>query len=239
MRNHLRPRTQRGCDSPVPITLSLTQPYQNVNIPLSFVKRVAASAGGCKKMSFIKIEKKLLKSTLSKSAILCYGLLADRIDLSKANGWQDDRGYYVMFSRQNIANELNLKVRRVCEILKELKDARLIETVRTANNNNKIYVLPVPEGFSSSAPAAEPEKFDFEKLIDQCARLENVYLDAQKRQEVLEKVLPRLSTVKNKVGYIRSVLRNWKSSPAQETTTSYDIELYESENYITKWDESQ
>ena len=191
-------------------------------------------------MSYIKVDRNLIGSGLNPNSILCYALIADRVSLSQSNGWRDDQGYYVIYSTAKIANCLGLKRREIFYILKELKDAGLIRTVRTANNCNKIYVLPVPEGFGYSAPADTADKIDIEKLIDSCAALENVNLDTQKRQEVLERVLPRINTAKNKVGYIRSVLRNWKPEPESGSSgASYDIELYDRSNSIVEWNETQ
>ena len=190
-------------------------------------------------MTFLKIDRELINSRLSARAILCYALLSDRLSLSKANGWQDNNGYYIIYSYSNLAEALGIKRCRTIRIVNELRDAGLIQTVRTANNCNKIYVLPVPEGFGSSAPADTADKIDIEKLIDSCAALENVYLDTQKRQEVLERVLPRIKTAKNKVGYIRSVLRNWKPEPESGSSgASYDIELYDRSNSIVEWNET-
>lgn len=98
-------------------------------------------------MSFIKIERELIKSGLSARSILCYALLADRLSLSKANGWEDDRGYFILYSYNKLSEALGIQRCRTIRIMNELRNNKLIETVRSAGNANKIYVLPVPEDF--------------------------------------------------------------------------------------------
>lgn len=188
--------------------------------------------------SFIKIDKSLINSGLSARAIICYGLLADRLSLSKANGWQDDRGYYIIYSSAKLASDLGIKRRNAFYIMDELRRAHLIESTRTAENMSKIYVLPVPEDFqvlSSSvlSSSASTDTLDLERLIDQAASLENVYIDHTKRQKVLDRILPRIDTVKNRFGYIRKVLRNWDNARSSEPDMpSYDLEEYMAHNTI-------
>lgn len=183
--------------------------------------------------SFIKIDKSLINSGLSARAIICYGLLADRLSLSKANGWQDDRGYYIIYSSAKLASDLVIKRRNAFYIMDELRRAHLIESTRTAENMSKIYVLPVPENLQALSSSAPADTLDLERLIDQAASLENVFMDQNKRQQVLDRILPRIDTVKNRFGYIRKVLRNWDNARSSEPDMpSYDLEEYMAHNTI-------
>lgn len=183
--------------------------------------------------SFIKIDKSLINSGLSARAIICYGLLADRLSLSKANGWQDDRGYYIIYSSAKLASDLGIKRRNAFYIMDELRRAHLIESTRTAENMSKIYVLPVPENLQALSSSAPADTLDLERLIDQAASLENVFMDQNKRQQVLDRILPRIDTVKNRFGYIRKVLRNWDNARSSEPDMpSYDLEEYMAHNTI-------
>lgn len=184
-------------------------------------------------MSFIKIERELIKSGLSARSILCYALLADRLSLSKANGWEDDRGYFILYSYNKLSEALGIQRCRTIRIMNELRNNKLIETVRSAGNANKIYVLPVPEDFQVLSSSASTDTLDLERLIDQAASLENVFMDQNKRQQVLDRILPRIDTVKNRFGYIRKVLRNWDNARSSEPDMpSYDLEEYMAHNTI-------
>lgn len=184
-------------------------------------------------MSFIKIERELIKSGLSARSILCYALLVDRLSLSKANGWEDDRGYFILYSYNKLSEALGIQRCRTIRIMNELRNNKLIETVRSAGNANKIYVLPVPEDFQVLSSSASTDTLDLERLIDQAASLENVFMDQNKRQQVLDRILPRIDTVKNRFGYIRKVLRNWDNARSSEPDMpSYDLEEYMAHNTI-------
>ena len=184
-------------------------------------------------MSFIKIERELIKSGLSARSILCYALLADRLSLSKANGWEDDRGYFILYSYNKLSEALGIQRCRTIRIMNELRNNKLIETVRSAGNANKIYVLPVPENFQFLSSSASTDTLDLERLIDKAASLENVFMDQNKRQQVLDRILPRIDTVKNRFGYIRKVLRNWDNARSSEPDMpSYDLEEYMAHNTI-------
>lgn len=189
-------------------------------------------------MSFIKIERELIKSGLSARSILCYALLADRLSLSKANGWEDERGYFILYSYTKLSEALGIQRCRTIRIMNELRNNKLIETVRSAGNANKIYILPVPENFQVLSSSASTDTLDLERLIDQAASLENVFMDQNKRQQVLDRILPRIDTVKNRFGYIRKVLRNWDSSDnsAELNAPSYDLDEYKSHNTILEED---
>ena len=97
-------------------------------------------------MEFIKVPKSLLTSkkysTLSMGAKLLYCLLADRFSLSAKNGWKDENGdTYIIFTRQQAADILNVGYKKVVGLFKELKNAQLIyEKIVPEHRANVIYV---------------------------------------------------------------------------------------------------
>lgn len=187
---------------------------------------------------YIKLEKNLIGSGLSHAAVICYALIADRMQLSTINGWKDDKGYYIYYSIPKISQDLGLQERRVYDILTELKRANLIHTVHAKGKPNKIYVLPVPDTFG--ADQATEEVLDIEQLILNAARLEGIDIDYQKTMKVYDRIKDRIGKVKNRIGYIRRVLRNWKPEPETGSSgASYDIDLYDTMNTIIDWNESQ
>ena len=65
---------------------------------------------------------------LSSDAKLLYGLLLDRVTLSKRNGWFDSEGrIYVIFTIENIKCALNCADKKATRLLVELEEHGLIE----------------------------------------------------------------------------------------------------------------
>jgi hypothetical protein len=190
---------------------------------------------------YIKLEKNLIGTGLSHAAVICYALIADRMQLSTINGWKDNKGYYIYYSVPKISQDLGLQERRVYDILTELKRANLIHTAHEKGKPNKIYVLPVPDHFN--ADQATEETLDIEQLILNAARMEGMDIDYQKTMKVYDRIRDRIGNIKNKIGYIRRVLRNWNpesgAGSSGSSGASYDIELYDTTNTIIEWNETQ
>lgn len=82
--------------------------------------------------SFYRIPKLLFTeevfSELSSEAKILYGLIMDRISLSRENGWIDQDGHvYVYYTVSNVEKALNCCKNTACKLLKELEDFGLIE----------------------------------------------------------------------------------------------------------------
>ncbi|MBP5194465.1 MAG: replication initiator protein A [Lachnospiraceae bacterium] len=66
--------------------------------------------------------------TLSTDAKVLYGLLLDRIGLSREHGWVDEEGHvYVYYSMESIMKALRRGKNKACRLLRELEDFGLIE----------------------------------------------------------------------------------------------------------------
>ncbi len=85
--------------------------------------------------SFYRVPKILFTdsrfSSLSTDAKLLYGILLDRMSLSKKNGWYDaqDR-VYIMFSLESVSEILGCKSEKIIKLFKELQEIGLIERKR-------------------------------------------------------------------------------------------------------------
>lgn len=99
--------------------------------------------------SFFRIPKALFTekefSTLSTDAKLLYGVLLDRISLSKKNGWIDEDGYvYIIYTIAELQELLQMSHTTVTKLLYELDSVHgigLIERYRQGNNRpSVIYV---------------------------------------------------------------------------------------------------
>lgn len=82
--------------------------------------------------SFYKIPKMLFTEeifeALSTDAKVLYGLLLDRISLSRENGWMDDAGrVYVYYTIKSVKRSMRCANTKACGLLRELDEFGLIE----------------------------------------------------------------------------------------------------------------
>lgn len=78
---------------------------------------------------------------VSNNAKLLYGLMLDRMSLSKKRGWLDeDNKVFIKYSLNNIEEDLNVSRKTAGNILKELEGIGLIEMVQQNGIANIIYV---------------------------------------------------------------------------------------------------
>lgn len=104
--------------------------------------------------SFIRVPKALFKEErfkrLSAESKLLYGLLLDRMCLSAENGWMDEKNrVYIVFTIEEVQDELNCGSKKAVAIMKELEECGLIEKKRQGlSKPNLIYV----KNFTSGPP---------------------------------------------------------------------------------------
>ena len=78
---------------------------------------------------------------VSNNAKLLYGLMLDRMSLSKKRGWLDEENkVFIKYSLNNIEENLNVSRKTAGNILKELEGIGLIEMVQQNGIANIIYV---------------------------------------------------------------------------------------------------
>lgn len=98
---------------------------------------------------FLKIPKAMFANSacrkLSSDAKLTYALLYDRLSLSKLNGWINDRDeVYLIYTREEIAEDLGITYKKSISAFKELLAAGLITEQRCGRGApNKIYIVKV------------------------------------------------------------------------------------------------
>lgn len=79
---------------------------------------------------------------VSDSAKILYTLLFNRMRLSVANGWSDEKGRtYIIYSNESIMEEMHIGKHKATSIFKELVDIGLIVKVRMLNRPSRIYVF--------------------------------------------------------------------------------------------------
>ena len=95
---------------------------------------------------FLQLPMMLIKEPefkkLSSDAKILYSLLLNRTSLSSKNDWRDEQGrVYIYFTIEEIIEDLNCGRDKAIKSMKELKDIKLIESVRQGlGKPNIIYV---------------------------------------------------------------------------------------------------
>ena len=78
---------------------------------------------------------------ITNNAKLLYGLMLDRMSLSKKRGWLDEGNkVFIKYSLNNIEEDLNVSRKTAGSILKELESIGLIDMVQRTGVANIIYV---------------------------------------------------------------------------------------------------
>lgn len=98
---------------------------------------------------------------LSLNAKVIYSMLLDRKELSRKNNWVDEFGQiFLLFTRENIMEILNISKPTAVKAFKELTKASLIiEERQGLNKPNKIYVCRIKYG-GSNFELQEVESFN-------------------------------------------------------------------------------
>ena len=96
---------------------------------------------------YYQIPKELLDnpsfSSLSLDAKILYAVLRDRMQLSKANSWIDEKQrVYIIYSIESIAQKLGIGTDKSIHLLKELEQFGLVEKKRRGQGmNSLLYII--------------------------------------------------------------------------------------------------
>lgn len=113
------------------------------------INRTRIKASDVKESRFYQLPKWLIHEEefrgLSNDAKVLYSIMRDRHELSLANNWVDADGYvYLIYTRQNMIDDLQISDKPVTNAVKQLKKYGLIDEVRQGcNKPNLIYVMTV------------------------------------------------------------------------------------------------
>lgn len=181
---------------------------------------------------FYQFDANLLKCQISPSAKLCYMVLSARLEVSKANGWQDGGGFYILYSYNKMAETIGISRRHAIRIYDELEKAGLIKTVHILGQANRIYIKPVPIPEHQTQDAT----YNLEDEIRAAGHAERITLEQAEVDEIISRVIPKLPGVANRTGYLRKTVRNFRrekiNGQKDIPDTTYDLSEYEMTNAI-------
>lgn len=159
--------------------------------------------------SFFRIPKAFFKEErfekLSHSAKILYGMMLDRMDLSRKNGWLDDLNrVYIIFSTEQVCEEMSCSDRTAIKILQQLEEHGLITRKRRGQGKpSLIYVMNYCRGEDVPIDPPKPKKsedepeysswdysFDPASLYDEWFRprnVKNAVQESEPKQAFFEK----------------------------------------------------
>ncbi|MBR6484189.1 MAG: replication initiator protein A [Clostridiales bacterium] len=104
---------------------------------------------------------------LSTDGKVLYGLLLDRISLSRENGWIDDEGrVYIYFTIANIMESLHCASEKACLLLAELQNTGLIEKKRQGWGRPTIIYVKDFTRLTKEVNSENPHIFDNRNSYD-------------------------------------------------------------------------
>ncbi len=111
---------------------------------------------------YYQIPKELLDnpsfSSLSLDAKILYAVLRDRMQLSKANSWIDEKQrVYIIYSIESIAQKLGIGTDKSIHLLKELEQFGLVEKKRRGQGMNSLLYI---KNFGVSTQGGEKESVE-------------------------------------------------------------------------------
>lgn len=126
--------------------------------------------------SFIRVPKELMTNLeykdLSAESKLLYGVLLDRVSLSRKNNWVDELGrIFIIYTRKDIMDIMGAGEKKITKLFNELRSKKLIEEKRQGlQKPNLIYVGK----FLQTAPVLDSETHSvFNMAMDSCVYLQN------------------------------------------------------------------
>ncbi len=121
--------------------------------------------------TFYRLPKVLITDSrfngVSNNAKLLYGLMLDRMSLSRKRGWLDDENrVYIKYSVVNIAEDLNIVKNTGAALLKELQDVGLIDMIQQNGKANIIYVKNFVSEAKADSQADDEETGAIKKPVE-------------------------------------------------------------------------
>lgn len=180
--------------------------------------------------TFIRIPKLLLTDEcfqeLSISAKFLYGVLLDRMSLSRKNAWLDENGrVYIIYQISEIQEDLGFSKGKVIELLKELERIGLLEKKRRGMGLPSILYVKsfcdnTPDDFPKKETTYDEDEEDFKNYLKESASHGGIAFASAAEK-------PAKSTLKSVVQK-DMVCEKPKKTPAKSGAKEYDEEFLNS-----------
>lgn len=153
----------------------------------------------------------LYKNKLGSYSKLLYGFLLDRLSLSIKNNWHDGNGnVYLIFTRKEVQDKLNLSDKTVTKAFKQLSECNLIYEKKQGFSRPKlIYVAKIQH--QEIATSHNRKNYDYINGESTITDTEN---------------LRTINTNNNYTNKINKANKNTKASPQRNYTSEFLDTLY-------------
>ena len=102
--------------------------------------------GGWPQGTFVPLSKESLTWGLSPTAVLAYGLLMNRAELSFRNGWLDERDLpFVIYPLDDLGADLGVSESTARRVLRELTDLGLVSRQDIPGRAPRLFLKLLPE----------------------------------------------------------------------------------------------
>lgn len=183
---------------------------------------------------FLKIPKTMFANEdyrkLSSDAKLTYALLYDRLSLSKLNGWINENDeVYLIYTREEIAEDLGITYKKAISAFKELVDAELIAEKRCGRGiPNKIYIVKAEVTEKQAKKYVKRENL---RTADSLCLTENITESeicpngtSEETTDIQD--VPDTDILNFQNGTSRTAETEYQDMPKSHTNKTYDIKTY-------------
>lgn len=183
---------------------------------------------------FLKIPKTMFANEnyrkLSSDAKLTYALLYDRLSLSKLNGWINENDeVYLIYTREEIAEDLGITYKKAISAFKELVDAELIAEKRCGRGiPNKIYIVKaeVTEKQAKKYVKCENLRTADSVCLNENIEKSEICQNGTSKENTDIQDVPNTDILNFQNGTSRTAETEYQDMPKSHTNKTYDIKTY-------------
>ena len=121
-------------------------------------EKAMRAQGERRRMKFLAVPKAVLGCGLSSDAVLLYSMMAERLNYSIENNWQDEQGrVFIIFTSKEIMETLGCQSQKAAELIKILASYGLIEPLNKERGRANRFLVKIVEDKLSTTPAARSD----------------------------------------------------------------------------------
>ncbi len=130
----------------------------------------------------------MYKDKLNSDSKILYAFLLDRLSLSIKNHWVDDnKRIYLIFTREEVRDKLNLSDKTVTKAFRQLAEVKLVEEKRQGlGKPNLIYVGKIQHEDLEENEISKPISEEIKEALSHTEKNEKEFKDIEENQETEE-----------------------------------------------------